>query len=127
VSGSTNVAALRGLTVLIVEDETLAALELEQIVDSVGCQVLGPAATVDKALLLLRDNTPDVALLDVQLLDGLITPVAEILQTLGVPFVLVSGYTGAELQEPVLAGAPYISKPIHAQRLLAALAAAVVP
>jgi two-component system, response regulator PdtaR len=127
VVGLTNVAVLHGLTVLVVEDGTLVALELEQIVNTAGCHVLGPAATVGEALLLLRDNTPAVALLDVQLVDGMITPVAEILQTLGVPFVLVSGYKGPELQQPALATAPYVSKPINEQRLLAALVAAVAP
>ena len=119
--GSRNLAALHGLTVLIVEDETLFALELEAIVTEAGGSVLGPAATVSEALLLLRQETPAVALLDVQLLNGMITPVAEMLRALEVPFILVTGYTGPELQKPALVGAPRISKPVERHRMLKAL------
>ena len=112
-TGSSNLAALHGLTVLIVEDETIFALELEAIVTEAGGSVLGPAATVEGALLLLRDNTPAVALLDVQLLNGMITPVAATLRALEVPFVLVSGYTGPELRKPALVGAPNVGKPVR--------------
>ena len=68
---------------------------------------------------------PGAALLDVQLLNGMITPVAERLRSLAVPFVLVSGYTGPELQKPALANAPNVGKPVMKFRLLDALANAV--
>jgi CheY-like chemotaxis protein len=116
---------LRGLAVLVVEDETFIALELEQILSAAGCHVLGPVATVAEALVLIEDDRPRAALLDVQLLNGMITPVAERLQALEIPFVLVSAYSGPELHKPVLAAAPRVDKPISPPRLLAALANAV--
>jgi two-component system, response regulator PdtaR len=116
---------LHGLNVLVVEDETFIALEIEQILVSAGCCVLGPIATVRDALALLEDARPRAALLDVQLLNGMITPVAERLQALGISFVLVSAYTGPELHTPVLANAPRVDKPVSPPRLLAALANAV--
>ena len=120
-----DVAAIGGLPVLVVEDETFVALELEQILSTAGCQILGPVATVADALELLEDDKPRAALLDVQLLNGMITPVAERLQALGIPFVLVSAYTGPELEKPVLAQAPRVDKPVSPHRLLAALTDAV--
>ena len=117
--------ALRGLTVLVVEDETIIALELEQILNSAGCRVLGPVATVADALELIEGAEPGAALLDVQLLNGMSTTVAERLQALGIPFVLVSAYTGPELEKPILANAPRVDKPVRQSRLLAALANAV--
>lgn len=117
--------ALRGLTVLVVEDETIIALELEQILNSAGCRVLGPVATVADALELLEDAELGAALLDVQLLNGMSTTVAERLRALGIPFVLVSAYTGPELEKPILANAPRVDKPVRQSRLLAALANAV--
>jgi two-component SAPR family response regulator len=53
--------------VLIVEDEFLIALELESTLRSVAYHVLGPVATVQEALELLRTESPDAAVLDVNL------------------------------------------------------------
>lgn len=50
--------ALHGLTVLVVEDEIFIALELERILDTAGCHVLGPVATVADALALLENGKP---------------------------------------------------------------------
>ena len=87
--------------------------------------MLGPAATVAEALRLLKTETPDVALLDVNLRGELVTPVAEALRALGVPFVLASAYGRPDLEAAVLAGAPNVGKPTNERRLLAALATAV--
>jgi CheY-like chemotaxis protein len=126
VAGAADMATLlEGLTVLVVEDEALAAWHLEQILLGAGCSVLGPVATVEDALKLLGESTPAAALLDVQLLNGMITPVAERLQASGIPFVLVSGYAGPELQKPALAKAPSIAKPVSQPHLLDALVKAV--
>jgi CheY-like chemotaxis protein len=58
----------RGLMVLVVEDEFLIAMDLEAMLRGHGWRVLGPAATVAEALRLLDGGeTPDVALLDVNL------------------------------------------------------------
>jgi DNA-binding response OmpR family regulator len=90
-------------------------------------RVLGPVATVARALRLLDGGgeVPDVALLDVDLRGEAATPVAARLRALGVPFVLASAYDGARLAALGLAGAPNVGKPADARRLLAALAEAV--
>jgi len=53
-----DVATLRGLTILVVEDEPFIAFELERILDMADCRVQGPVATVKNALDLLADQTP---------------------------------------------------------------------
>jgi two-component system, response regulator PdtaR len=117
-----------GRLVLVVEDEFLIALDLELLLRRHGWRVLGPAATVDQALRLLRDGeTPDVALLDVNLRGELVTPVAEALRARGVPFVLASAYHVPAQAAAALAWAPNIGKPTGERRLLAALARAVAP
>jgi two-component system, response regulator PdtaR len=118
-----------GRLVLVVEDEFLIALDLELLLRRHGWRVLGPAATVDQALRLLRDGeTPDVALLDVNLGGEPVTPVAEALRARGVPFVLASAYDRLGLlRDAVLAAAPNVGKPTDERRLLAALARAVAP
>jgi DNA-binding response OmpR family regulator len=72
-------------------------------------------------------ETPDVALLDVNLGGEPVTPVAEELRARGVPFVLASAYDGHELGVVALAKAPSVGKPTDERQLLAALLQAVAP
>jgi len=58
------------LSVLIVEDEVLLAVELGYLVREVGCTEVGHAASSDEAIRLAHDLGPDLALVDVHLLDG---------------------------------------------------------
>lgn len=109
-------------TVLIVEDEFLIAMDLQQMLESHGWRVIGPAATVQAALRLLKDELPSIALLDVNLGNELVTPVAEALKARNVPFVVASAYEQPEqFGGEVLLGAPNVGKPTIERRLLAAL------
>lgn len=108
--------------VLIVEDDFLIAMDLKSMLEVHGWNVLGPAATAESALKLLNAEIPTVAILDVNLKDGSVTPVAVALRTLGVPFVLASAYDRPELVGgDVLVGAPNVGKPTTEQRLLQVL------
>lgn len=60
----------RALDVLIVEDEMLLAIELEHLVEEVGCYPLGLAMSSDEAVALAEQLHPDLALVDVHLSDG---------------------------------------------------------
>lgn len=60
----------RALEVLIVEDEVLLAIELEHLVEEVGCRPLGLAMSSDEAVALAEQLHPDLALVDVHLSDG---------------------------------------------------------
>ena len=124
-SGPTPEAPSRGPLILVVEDEFLLALDLELLLEGHGFRVLGPAATVAEALRLLAGETPDAALLDVNLRGEPVTPVAAALRARGVPFVLASAYARPELVPGALAGARNVGKPTIERRLLAALTRAV--
>jgi DNA-binding response OmpR family regulator len=105
--------------ILVVEDEFLIALELEHTLRRAGYQVVGPAAGVGMALRLLRQVRPDAAVLDVNLAGERVTPVAEVLRAMAVPFLLASGYREADLSdEQVLRNAINVGKPTRSQRLL---------
>jgi DNA-binding response OmpR family regulator len=109
-------------TVLIVEDEFLIAMDLKLMLEDRGWRVIGPVATVLDALHLLNDEVPSVALLDVNLGNELVTPVAEALKARDVPFAIASAYGKPEqIGGEVLAGAPNVGKPTGERRLLAAL------
>ncbi|MCG6116232.1 MAG: response regulator [Mesorhizobium sp.] len=110
-------------TILIVEDEFLIALDIQLLLESHGWRVIGPAATVDQALHLLDQELPTVALLDVNLGNELVTPVAEFLIARAVPFALASAHAAPErFGGQALAGVPNAGKPITERRLRATLA-----
>ena len=88
---------LQGVRVLIVEDEHLVALALTDDLEDAGAVVVGPAATVEAALGLIKEHPIDVAVLDIQLQSQFVFPVAEVLTGRGVPFLFTSGFDAAFL------------------------------
>ena len=105
--------------ILVVEDEYLIAMELEFTLQRAGYLVLGPARSVAAALELLREERPDAAVLDVSLAGEWVTPVAEVLRAMTVPFVLASGFSAADLElEPLLQNAANVGKPTRSELLL---------
>ena|ERR687891_36002 len=112
--------ALRGRRVMIVEDEMLVAMELEDLLVEQGCAVVGPAPSAARALALLDEELPDVAVLDVNLNGQTAMPVVAVLRAQGVPFVLATGY-GHALQ-PELRQAPRVDKPVDHDKLVRVLA-----
>jgi CheY-like chemotaxis protein len=80
-------AELRGLRVLVVEDEFLVALELETMLHGLGAEVIGPLGGLDQAVACARQEALDLALLDVNVGGRLVTPVAEALAARAIPFV----------------------------------------
>ena len=112
---------LHGRRVLVVEDELLVAMELDGVLRAQGCTVLGPAATVDRAVALIGKRRPEVALLDLNLGGQSTLPVAAALNARGVPFLIVSGYSEAQSRAPELSQAPWLAKPVSQRQLLHAL------
>lgn len=117
---------LAGLRILVVEDEFLVALELEQLLGGRGCRVIGPAASVARALALLGEERVDAAVLDVNVDGGRVTPVAEFLMAREIPFVLATGYGASTFPEPALCEAPRVKKPVLEAELLRVLCAAII-
>ena len=103
--------------ILLVEDEFLIALDLQILLYRLGCDVLGPVGSVAEALVLLRHDRPDAAVLDINLRDGLVTPVIERLRAMEVPFVLVTARDTARLDDPRLLSLPALSKPVDERSL----------
>ena len=80
------------MRVLVVEDETLIAMEMADALADMGCDVVGPASSVQKALTLANAEKLDAALLDVNLHGQSAEPVATLLHRRGIPFPVVTGY-----------------------------------
>ena len=109
--------ALAGLRILIVEDELLVAMLEEEMLQDLGCEIVGPASTLEEAIRSLRGNRLDGVLLDVNLNGKLSSPVADELLGLGVPFLLVTGYGGSDGDPPALRAASRVKKPFDFNEL----------
>jgi DNA-directed RNA polymerase specialized sigma24 family protein len=80
--------------VLIIEDETFIAMELESLVESLGHRVLGVARTHAEAVALAKKKKPGLILADIQLADGSsgLDAVNELLRTFEVPVIFITAY-----------------------------------
>ncbi len=111
--------------VLIVEDDIFIALDLERVLDDAGCGVVGPAASVELALAKISVTKLDAALLDVNLGQELVFPVADRLSAEGIPFIFVTGEPRTVPERHWMR--PVITKPYQAPAVLEALAAVMQP
>jgi DNA-binding NarL/FixJ family response regulator len=110
VNGVSNL--LQGARLLIVEDEYLLAREMADYFEDIGAEIVGPVGTVEQALALIASSPIQIAVLDVNLRDERVYPVANDLTSKKIPFVFASGY-GSELEPDAYAGAPRCVKPIE--------------
>ena len=82
----------------------------DALLDS-GFAVIGPAATVDEALALLDQETPDAVVLDLNLAGETSTPVADWLAARGIPYLIATGYGATGLpaghQDALVLAKPY--------------------
>jgi DNA-directed RNA polymerase specialized sigma24 family protein len=80
--------------VLIIEDDTFIAMELETLVESLGHRVLGVARTHAEATALTKKKKPGLILADIQLADGSsgLDAVNDLLKTFEVPVVFITAY-----------------------------------
>ena len=107
--------------VLLAEDDALISLDIQDELERAGHSVAGPFSTCAEAMRWLETNTPNIAVLDIQLRDGACVELARELMRLKVPFAVYSGeFQSATL--PEFKDAKWISKPARPQSLLKALA-----
>ena len=116
---------LRGVRVLVVEDDPLLALDLEATLVGAGAVVAYLCHTLDEAV--LRADTGDfaMAVLDFGLGSETVSPVARRLVNRGVPFIL---YTGKSRHEPSLAewrDFSIVEKPASTSALVSAIRTAL--
>src|SRR5262249_36541939 len=107
---------LQGLRVIVVEDETLVAILLEDMLAELGCEVLWTAHRVGKALDLVATSTPDAAVLDVNIAGDEVYPVAQALAARDIPFVFATGY-GARGLKDAWRERPILQKPFQVEHL----------
>jgi DNA-directed RNA polymerase specialized sigma24 family protein len=80
--------------VLIIEDETFIAMDLEGLVEGLGHRVIGVARTHSAAVTLAKAKRPGLILADIQLADGSsgLDAVNELLKSFEVPVIFITAY-----------------------------------
>ncbi len=98
---------------------------LEDMLEQMGCTVVGPVARVDQALAIIDDEEIDAAILDVNLNGVKSYPIADALAACAVPFVFSTGYGRKGLQDRY-ADVPMLQKPYKRSALGDALGTLLV-
>lgn len=106
--------------VLVVEDEPLVAMDIAMVLSEAGCEVIGPAASLDEARSLIAAGAVDAALLDANLGGYPVDDLAAELKHNSTPFAFLTGY-GREGMPPEFRDAPLIEKPFMPEQLLQAV------
>lgn len=111
--------------ILIVEDELIIAEATRETLIKMGYNVLETAMDYDEAIEILKEETPDLILLDINLggkKDG-IHLAEEINSTYGIPFIFSTSYVDQETMERAKLANPtnYLVKPFKKEQLLMAI------
>jgi len=106
--------------ILLVEDEPLVAMDMENILEDLGVSIVGPAASVSKALALVDAGGFEGAFLDVNLRGERVDTVADALAAQGIPFVFTTGH-GIEGLPAGHRDRPMLIKPFGSQEVAGAL------
>jgi len=113
--------------VLIIEDERIIALEIADIVKSLGHRLCGTAETATKAIAMAKQTKPGLVLADIQLQDSSsgIDAVREILKSIDVPVIFVTSFPEQLLTGEALEPAFVITKPFNPATIKVAISQAL--
>lgn len=118
-------AAFDGLSVLLLEDEYLIAMDAEQTLMSFGVARVSVVNTLEEAAKAAADEPIDVAILDININGRSSFEVAQLLRAKGTPIVFASGYGSRQRNAAVAEDAIYLNKPYTKEALRESLVAAL--
>lgn len=108
-------------SILIVEDESIVALDLESRLLQLGYQVVGPVASGSAAIEYATSQQPDLILMDIRLQDTIdgITAAQVIQDRIAVPIVYLTAHSDKATLERAKQTQPhgYLVKPFNAREL----------
>jgi DNA-binding NtrC family response regulator len=113
---------LRGVRLLVVEDDVIISMELEAILSEAGAEITGCCRTVKDALVLAEKNGLAAAILDVRLGRETVAPVARELARRGVPFVFYTGQIDTDMMRAEWPDCTIVSKPAQPRTIVKAVA-----
>jgi CheY-like chemotaxis protein len=89
---------LDGCRILVLEDEYFLADDIVRELKKLGARIVGPLGNIEEACNLVEgDVAIDAAVLDINLRNEMVFPLARTLRTRHVPFVFTSGYDRSAL------------------------------
>jgi len=117
--GAGNVAILKRVPVLVVEDSWHVAKALKSSLEQLEMCVIGPTATAAEARQLAAQQKPQLAVVDVNVKDGIATDLIDELHAQGVRVVVASGYAFPPIRREKWAA--FIQKPYSGRELIAVM------
>jgi DNA-binding LytR/AlgR family response regulator len=114
---------LAGRRALVVEDEYFIGDDLRRALMGLGAEVIGPLPDLAAAQAIVNRSEPiDVALLDINIRDEMIFPLARALRLRKVPIVFTTGYDKTAVI-PEFHDIPLLEKPLDVRRMARLLTA----
>jgi two-component sensor histidine kinase/CheY-like chemotaxis protein len=107
--------------VLLAEDEPIVALDVAAMLEDLGYELFAVCHTLDEAIAAVSNDSPDIALLDANLVGQSSLPLAEMLHARRVPVIFATGYQRLPELPESLSDAPILTKPLSRAPLVAAL------
>jgi two-component SAPR family response regulator len=110
--------------ILIVEDETIPAIDIASIVSMAGGRVIGPFQSLSQGFNFLRFKQIDAALLDINLNGEPVFKLADAIAEHGIPIVFLTGHS-LDFAPPEHRKRRLVQKPYAPQSVIAALKEAI--
>ena len=106
------------MKVLIIEDENLAAVKLEQMLQDIdpAIEVIAKTGSIRESARWLMDNSADLIFLDIQLSDGISFSIFEEV-TVNTPVIFTTAYDQYAIKAFQLNSIAYLLKPIRKREL----------
>jgi PAS domain S-box-containing protein len=117
---------LLGKRVIVIDDEPLIAMDVEAMLTSAGCEIVGGASTLMQAKALVADVRCDAALVDVNLSGHSVEELAVTLTRRNIPFAFVTGH-GRDALPRGFQDAPLVRKPFSRDGIVGAVEKLVGP
>ncbi|MDB5485556.1 MAG: hypothetical protein JWR73_1424 [Tardiphaga sp.] len=113
-----------GGSVFLVEDEVMIRMMVADMLEELGYSVAAEAGELADAIRLAETTEFDIAILDVNVNGKVISPVADVIQKRGRPFIFATGYGAQGLPEE-FRDRPTLQKPFQMDTLAKVLESAL--
>jgi two-component system, chemotaxis family, sensor kinase Cph1 len=119
--GASGPLSLKDQRILVVEDQSLIAMEIQDYLERACAIVAGPVGRVNRAVSKAEEDILDAALLDIDLDGERCWPVADVLARRTIPFAFTTGFETSIVMPERFAGRLVLLKPYREQDVLAIL------
>ncbi|WP_108398068.1 response regulator [Devosia submarina] len=108
---------LQGRSVLVVDDDFFLAMDACSTLQEAAATIIGPFGRATDALNSLKNQRPDLAIVDLNLGSGPNFELARTLADAGIPTVIMTGYD-KDVIPPDLTHLPCLQKPLDMGQLI---------